>query len=60
MGIPNTENIPEWAVYLAQDANGGWNWFEKKPSYSESNKKWSTPATCKTWHANIIDHNLFF
>jgi hypothetical protein len=26
------ENAPEWANWLAQDHDGGWWWFENKPS----------------------------
>lgn len=26
-------SAPEWAKYLAMDADGDWTWFEHKPRY---------------------------
>ena len=28
---PDWSDAPEWADYLAQDANGTWYWYEGKP-----------------------------
>lgn len=28
---PSWENAPEWAKWLAQDADGEWCWFRHKP-----------------------------
>jgi hypothetical protein len=33
--IPNWENAPKWANWLAQDLSGHWWWYENKPKYSE-------------------------
>jgi hypothetical protein len=31
-GKMSTENLaPEWAAWIAQDADGTWWWYEKKP-----------------------------
>lgn len=32
MSKPDWKDAPEWANHLAQDENGGWYWFENKPS----------------------------
>jgi hypothetical protein len=28
---PSWNDAPEWANYLAQDENGEWTWFARKP-----------------------------
>lgn len=28
---PDWKDAPEWAMWLAQDCNGDWYWFEEKP-----------------------------
>lgn len=28
---PNWEDAPEWAQWLAQDANGQWYWYSTRP-----------------------------
>ena len=30
---PSWEYAPDWAKYLAMGLDGGWRWFEEKPSY---------------------------
>jgi hypothetical protein len=30
-GKPSWDNAPEWAKWLAQSADGIWDWFETKP-----------------------------
>ena len=32
MNKPEWSEAPEWAQYLAQDADGEWYWFELQPS----------------------------
>ena len=29
--IPNWDNAPKWANWLAQDLSGRWWWYENKP-----------------------------
>jgi len=29
--IPNWDNAPEWANWVAMDASGDWYWYEEKP-----------------------------
>lgn len=31
MNKPNWKEAPEWANYLAQDADGAWYWYEDEP-----------------------------
>lgn len=33
-------NCPEWANYLAMDADGTWNWFEEIPYASDYFNEW--------------------
>lgn len=28
---PDWKSAPKWAKYLAQDSDGLWNWYSKKP-----------------------------
>lgn len=37
---PDWKDAPEWANYLAQDADGDWFWYEHKPECSYS--MWGT------------------
>ena len=37
---PSWEDAPEWANWLAQDHNGHWYWYKKKPSFRASNGYW--------------------
>lgn len=30
---PSWNDAPEWANYLVINRDGGWSWFESKPSY---------------------------
>lgn len=34
MSKPDWKDAPEWANYLAQDADGTWQWFSKEPILS--------------------------
>lgn len=38
-GKPSWNDAPEWARWLAQDANGCWSWYEAKP-YAEAALGW--------------------
>jgi hypothetical protein len=29
---PDWSDSPKWAQYLAQDEDGSWNWYSKKPT----------------------------
>ena len=31
MSKPNWNNAPEWAQWVAQDADGQWTWYDRKP-----------------------------
>lgn len=31
---PDWKDAPEWAQFLAQEDNGKWYWYEKKPAQS--------------------------
>lgn len=31
MGKPDWGDAPDWAKWLAQDANGSWGWYQRKP-----------------------------
>ena len=36
MEKPSWSEAPKWAMYLAQNDDGQWWWYEKKPSVSRS------------------------
>jgi hypothetical protein len=38
---PNWENAPEWAQWLAQDADGQWCWFRHKPLKESEPAMWN-------------------
>ena len=39
MSKPKWKDAPDWANWLAQNADGGWCWFEKEP-YASLGKNW--------------------
>jgi hypothetical protein len=41
---PHWIDAPEWAQWLAQDADGIWHWFDEKPMQVIGVNKWGT------WH----------
>lgn len=43
MNKPQWENAPDWANYLAMDANGEWNWFEIRPVFAAANHNYWDP-----------------
>lgn len=40
---PDWKDAPEWAKYLAIDANDDWWWFENEPYISECCGEWHDP-----------------
>jgi len=40
MSKPSWIDAPEWANYLAQDADGQWYWFEDKPELKRGLALW--------------------
>ena len=41
MKKPDWSDAPNWAAWLAMDANGQWNWWEEKPEItSEDHDCW--------------------
>lgn len=34
--VPDWRTAPQWACYAAQDPNGGWWWYECRPTPSPS------------------------
>lgn len=39
-GKPEWKDAPEWAMWLAQDGDGFWCWFQKKPYLPEGLRDW--------------------
>lgn len=33
---PNWKDAPDWAEFTAMDPDGTWYWFEKEPTYIDS------------------------
>lgn len=40
MGKPDWKDAPEWAKWLAQDKDGDWFWWERKPLISPRCSYW--------------------
>lgn len=40
MSKPSWNDAPEWAQWLAQDKNGCWFWYERKPTVSTFKQQW--------------------
>jgi len=40
MYIPDWDDAPEWANYVAMDVDGNWFWFENEPEYSHRLGVW--------------------
>lgn len=38
----SSKNVPEWAMYAAQEASGSWYWYSDRPTYSEICTEWQT------------------
>ena len=39
---PDWENAPDWAQWVAMDADGTWWWFDEKPQ--EIGREWMAPV----------------
>jgi hypothetical protein len=39
---PHFEDAPEWANYMAMDADGTWWWFQAAPRLDEEESIWGT------------------
>lgn len=51
MNKPDWKDAPEWAQYLAMDADGKWYWYEKQPILVRgrwTRAKWTAPATLES------------
>jgi hypothetical protein len=46
--IPSWDNAPKWANWLAQDRDGYWMWYEKKPEKSNKLEMFVTGGNCMT------------
>lgn len=44
---PDWKDAPEWANYLAKDANGVWFWYATRPLIEGSDSVWSYGGTYK-------------
>lgn len=52
---PSWKDAPAWAKYLAMDENGGWFWFEEKPTFVHSVWKYTdTDNTARYESAGIV------
>jgi len=40
-GKPSWDNAPEWANWLAQDANGDWYWYKERPIPDSRDHIWT-------------------
>ena len=40
---PSWDTAPKWAKWLAQDQDGTWFWFDKKPIDEKSFGEWYPP-----------------
>ena len=57
MSKPKWEDAPEWAQWLAMDANGVWFWYSDKPAVDgdcwRSNGKYSCACDGDEWESEI-------
>ena len=51
------EDAPEWANYLAMDANGYWWWYEEKPQLSRGIWAFGGERSRKTLHKQDVAWN---
>lgn len=40
----SSKNVPDWAMYAAQEASGSWYWYSHRPTYSEICTEWQSPG----------------
>lgn len=52
MTRPDWKDAPEWAQFLAMDADGEWYWYESMPRISEISQLWC--VTGKMEHAGSV------
>lgn len=48
---PSWDDAPEWANYVAKDANGSWHWYEMEPEWDDCFDAWVTDGrwdSCET------------
>lgn len=38
----SSPNVPDWAMWAAQEASGAWYWYAERPVYSEICTEWQT------------------
>jgi len=55
---PDWDDAPDWARYLAQDANGTWWWYAEKPYPLK--KQWSASGRLDFAKEGDINHNWQF
>ena len=53
-GEPDWKDAPEWANYLAMDANGYWWWYEEKPQLSRGIWAFGGERLRKTLHKQDV------
>lgn len=53
MSKPEWKDAPEWAMFLAQDEDGDWTWWEGVPTVTEENEPYWMPSM------GAIQGNLF-
>lgn len=56
---PGWGDAPAWAKYLAQDQDGGWYWYESRPTISTSNPVWMRAGGTKTARAGWSSNGLY-
>jgi len=50
MSAPNWKDAPEWANYVAKDADGDWYWYASKPH--RGHRAWSPNSRCEQAYAD--------
>jgi hypothetical protein len=53
---PKWEDAPEWANYLAQDADGRWHWYKSEP-ISTSDEEWYSNSQWEQADTKIFSQN---
>ncbi len=51
---PKWKDAPEWANFRAQDANGYWYWYEKKPVIDADSMEWENVSGSRTTRAETL------
>jgi len=50
---PSWDDAPEWAQWLAMDADGEWAWYELQPSKALAHDFWVGAGRCEAASTNI-------